>query len=166
MRTEFEQVVKDFDRAMRKHAARRCRDGILDPEELMQEAWIDIWRNWHFIGTANHRPALIIRMLHWTAAAMKKKAMADKRSAGTVVLEFDDNRWTVAPPQEIVVELRMVSERLDEMSPRERDVLLRRAMGDTLGEIGSTYEVSKERVRQIENVARLRLTTRRITSKS
>jgi RNA polymerase sigma factor (sigma-70 family) len=38
-------------------------------------------------------------------------------------------------------------------NPRQRDILLRRADGDTLEEIGNDMALSRERVRQIEEVA-------------
>ena len=43
---------------------------------------------------------------------------------------------------------------LDALSSRERDILLRRAMGESLLEISDDWGVSKERIRQIEFEAR------------
>jgi RNA polymerase sporulation-specific sigma factor len=42
---------------------------------------------------------------------------------------------------------------LEMLSGRERDIVERRLNGETLGEISLTYEISKERIRQLESLA-------------
>lgn len=56
-----------------------------------------------------------------------------------------------APVQDSRAELSQV---LDHLSGRGGEILVRCAMGEDLGEIGDDMGISKERVRQIKNVAR------------
>ena len=61
---------------------------------------------------------------------------------------------TTQPRQEDYAEL---SHTLARLTGRSGEVLTRRAMGETLEEIGNDLGVTRERVRQIENAARAKL---------
>ena len=54
---------------------------------------------------------------------------------------------------EIASIVEQLKTRISPKSDRAREVLLRRALGNTLEEIGATYGITRERVRQMENKA-------------
>lgn len=54
-------------------------------------------------------------------------------------------------------ELELVSAGLQELEPRDRDILIRRCQDETLEAIGADYGLTRERVRQIEHRAIERL---------
>lgn len=48
-------------------------------------------------------------------------------------------------------------EKSDKLKPKEKEILLKRLDGKTLERIGKKYKVSAERIRQIEEVALIKL---------
>lgn len=155
---DFDQTYRDYRAAVRRHAVTRSLNGLLDPEEIAQEAWLNIWLAWPKIREEAKPAGLILCILHRTATAMRNRANAPMR-ARTNVVPFDETiDIAVAPTQEDAVELTLVAERLDRIPPRERDVLIARALGDSSREIGDRLGVGREWVRQLELRARNSLT--------
>lgn len=163
---DFNQTYRDYRVAMRRHAERRCRDGSMDPEEVVQEAWLRVWQNWDLIKVAEKPGGLMLRLLHQAATVIHRAGRANKRSGKTLSVDlFGTDEYPlvpaaliVRPTQEDAVDLKRVSERLDRIPERQRAILVDRVLGDSLGDIGERLGLSAERVRQIEAQARKRLT--------
>jgi RNA polymerase sigma factor (sigma-70 family) len=95
--------------------------------------------------------------IYWAMRGVMSKER-DARKRKLRIVDDPEGHWAatigMAPTQLKHVEL---SQTLDEMKGREGDILMRRAMGERLCEIGATLGVCKERVRQIEKRERQRL---------
>jgi RNA polymerase sigma-32 factor len=104
---------------------------------------------------------------------MEQRLAANDQSLNAPLSEGGDENWqdfladTRPTPEEAVISLRddrrrsaWLAEALDELSPRERRIIRERRLRDvsaTLEELGRELGVSKERVRQLETRALLKL---------
>jgi RNA polymerase sigma-32 factor len=105
--------------------------------------------------------------------SMEQRLAANDQSLNAPLAEGSDEHWqdfladTRPTPEEAVVSLRddrrrsaWLAEALDELSPRERRIIRERRLREvsaTLEELGRELGVSKERVRQLESRALLKL---------
>jgi RNA polymerase sigma-32 factor len=115
--------------------------------------------------------------------SMEQRLAANDQSLNAPLSEGGEEHWqdfladTRPTPEEAVISLRddrrrsaWLAEALDELSPRERRIIHERRLrenGTTLEELGRALGVSKERVRQLESRALLKLRasmTRRVDS--
>lgn len=115
------------------------------------------------IITALHRWASFREdggMWNWLSLTMRATAQDGRKRAARSIDVVDDpeghhlSRVPMHPRQEDYVEL---SQALARVSGRERDVLVRRVMGDTCREIANDNGLSVQRVQQIELKARERV---------
>lgn len=82
---------------------------------------------------------------HWNLLALKRKQEKD----------FDTKLFAELKDDEIK---SLLNELLENLTDRERDIINSRFfMNKTLQEVGDMYQLTKERVRQIENQVLLRL---------
>ncbi|WP_312405267.1 sigma-70 family RNA polymerase sigma factor [Rhizobium sp.] len=101
---------------------------------------------------------------NWLSLTMRACAQERRKAARRMLTLVDDgdgryaNRMALQPPQ-----LRQIEaiETVRAIKGRDGDALVRLAMGDTLDEIGRKLGVSRERVRQICERGRSRLTALR-----
>jgi len=115
--------------------------------------------------------------------SMEQRLAGNDQSLNAPLSEGGEEHWqdfladTRPTPEEAVISLRddrrrsaWLAEALDELSPRERRIIHERRLCEdstTLEELGRALGVSKERVRQLESRALLKLRasmTRRVTS--
>src|ERR1700722_18577321 len=104
---------------------------------------------------------------------MEQRLAANDQSLNAPLAEGGEEHWqdfladTRPTPEEVVISLRddrrrsaWLAEALDELSPRERRIIRERRLREvsaTLEELGRELGVSKERVRQLESRALLKL---------
>lgn len=72
----------------------------------------------------------------------------------------DDQETTIGDMQELAHQRRMIAKALDQFSERERQIFIDRRIQNerpTLGELGKKFDISPERVRQIEHSVFLKL---------
>lgn len=105
---------------------------------------LENWQNFH--GDTS-------KMWNWIYWQMRGviSNKRDKRKLEVVDSQFHYDSATTPPSQLDYAEL---SDTLRRMAGREGDVLMRRAMGFKLREVGKQMGISTERVRQIEEQAR------------
>ncbi len=92
--------------------------------------------------------------LKWQMRGVISNAAVSAKRSPVLVDERHGLRVTYRPRQEDYAELSGVLRR---MSGREADILVRRAMGDSLREIAADEGLSMERTRQLGERARVRL---------
>lgn len=118
-----------------------------DPESLVQETNVfALSRHTNFRGDPTQPKSGF-----WNWLQLNMRSMAQSQRRRPLVQQ---DKTTTQPVQEDYAEL---SRTLSRLTGRSGQVLTRRAMGDTLEEIGNDLAVSRERVRQIENEARAKL---------
>lgn len=141
--TAFDARLLAYLPALRRLAARLSKD----PEALVNDTVV-----WALEKHANFRPDG--GFYNWLQINMRSIAQAQRkrRRVETVALERHDA--ATQPSQEAAVDLACVRMRLGN---RDAVVLARRAAGATLEEIGVDLGVTRERVRQIEERARVEL---------
>lgn len=155
---------ESYDAALLKHM-RLCQKMAAkydrqNREEFAQDLLTYLLDKWHHynptyaFSTWVHMSALSVHSGRYRA----KNAAC--RSAPTVSMDADPdyqgkiNAYTHEDP-ESVIDLANVIARLQ--GTRGGEMLLRRAMGDCLREIGAVHGISKERVRQIVQAERKKL---------
>jgi RNA polymerase sigma factor (sigma-70 family) len=117
------------------------QDAILSMLHLAPKCRMETFRVW---------AQLILRR---TAGNNKRSARALKRSARFVTI--DDDTIIAQAAQEVACDLRTAIEALDQI--KHGEIVVRRAMGDRLAEIGMMRGTHKEAVRQLESKARAKL---------
>lgn len=95
----------------------------------------------------------IMRGIHSNRSIKDKKAIKTSDKSEEVLAIG----WPIDANQDDYVEL---SQTLDYLKGRDREILLRRAMGDELAAIGKDMGLGRERVRQLEELARNALVSR------
>jgi RNA polymerase primary sigma factor len=78
----------------------------------------------------------------------------DGACLGDLIAGGDNPETELAEREWGAVSAEMLADALAFLPPKAADVLRRRAEGETLEEIGQSYEISRERVRQIEKLAK------------
>jgi RNA polymerase sigma factor (sigma-70 family) len=78
----------------------------------------------------------------------------DDRSLGEVVADEDNPEAEVAERESAAFLASKLEQAMATLSPMAVEVLRRRAEGETLEEIGTSHGLSKERIRQIETLAK------------
>jgi RNA polymerase primary sigma factor len=150
---------------------RRVRPTHIDREELISEGMLALYRSvqsfnpWSGFRFSTYACNAILR-------AFGRRIQTENRRSSRSPVQFDPlldkGAWAVDPRQS---EVELYAERLNrimdngaaELTPTERLVLSRRfphnpdAHRQTLAEIGREISVSKERVRQIQNIALAKL---------
>lgn len=118
-----------------------------DPESLLQDLNVfALSRHTNFRGDPSQPKS---GFWNWLQLNMRSMAQSQRRRSVPPKGEI-----TTQPIQEDYAEL---SRTLARLTGRSGAVLTRRAMGETLEEVGNVLGVSRERVRQIENAARAKL---------
>lgn len=98
---------------------------------------------------------------NWLSLTMRACAQERRKAARRAIQTVDDadgryaSRMAMSAPQERQIE---AFETIRAMSGRDGEALARLAMGDTLEEIGQSYGVGRERIRQLCERERSRLT--------
>lgn len=146
---DFEQTVKDYSPWLRTHAARRCTDGRVDPEELLQETWIEAWRLWPKIGGYKNIGGMLIKVMVWIASRLWRAGGAAARQTRFVSLDEWDASTTGG--QEDAVLLRDTVAAMQRSLPAKTvDMMTRVALGDSYREIaadaGVVYQACQQRV--------------------
>lgn len=118
-----------------------------DPESLVQDLNVfALSRHTNFRGDPTQPKS---GFWNWLQLNMRSMAQSQRRKPVP-----PKGETTTQPIQEDYAEL---SRTLARLTGRNGQVLTRRAMGDSLIEIGNDLGVTRERVRQIENAARAKL---------
>jgi len=159
-----EEGIEDFNKRLvdwlpfLRKIARRMERRAQDREDLVNETVaVSVARRRTFNPSGSF-PA-------WLAFQMRErvKHMRRQRSVSAISYSSDGDggaqstvidRVGEPPRQDNIVEL---SQALERMEGRGKTVLLRRAMGDELHDIGDEWGITRERVRQIEARAREKL---------
>lgn len=153
---DFDATVRNYRAALTRRCARMCRSGWMDPEDLQQEFWLDVAKMWPRIEPDVGITALLFQILRSTVSRLIRARNTRSRTGFEVPLE-DWDGGAVAADQETAVELSRAIDAIDRLPDRQRQVLVARALGEELGEIGDRMGVTRQRVNQIETTARQRL---------
>lgn len=106
--------------------------------------------------------AIYRRMIRCREKLVRRQAVslnAEGKTEGTLLHTLACNKpqpWESMQGMDLKRSVMMAMQSLDE---RSREILHRRSEGETLDEIGATYDLSKERVRQIRDKALRQLKT-------
>lgn len=148
---DFDARLLGYMPHLKRLASRLCNNAD-EREELVQESLAYILSHW-----TSFRPDG--GFYNWITLCMRHKAQDKRRREAkrkTRITFVDDEESMVAasylPNQLDRLELLQTLEQLD--SNRHGEVVLRRAMGEGLREIADEYGVSKERIRQREELGR------------
>ena len=118
------------------------------------------------LDTYGANGALVDYLQRFQKGQIPSRSILDEL-AGLENLQPVDRRFIDADSGQGQTTFEIISAILPELNDRHRDILKRRYGFDgpveTLGEIGADYEVSRERIRQIENIAIGRLTKKEVT---
>lgn len=126
-------------------------------DDLVTDTMIYCMRNWQSFREEGG----FYNWLYWSLRGLVSNKKGAVKARVTLVQDSDGvfaATRGIAPSQLDYVEL---CQTMRSMSARGGGVVIRRAMGDTLPEIGAAIGVTAERVRQIENKERGRLLKRR-----
>lgn len=118
-----------------------------DPQSLVQDVNVfALSRHTNFRGDPTQPKS---GFWNWLQLNMRSMAQAKRQK-----IPDKEQESTTSASQEYYTDL---SRTLARLTGRNGQVLTRRAMGDTLEEIGKDLGVTRERIRQIENAARAQL---------
>jgi RNA polymerase sigma factor (sigma-70 family) len=151
---EFDRKLLAYEPAIRKMARRIAKHDDAT-EELFQQAMLLMLRR--------HTNCRLEMFWTWASFNVRNAAQefiiynsTQSRSADVRSLDtFEELPFGVDATQHKNAELSAV---IGNLRGREGEMVLRHAMGDTLDEIGQDYGIGKERVRQLIERERLRLT--------
>lgn len=101
---------------------------------------------------ASHRLSGKSRCRHEAAGYCLSLNMDD---IGPLASDLVEDRETSDPDSALL--MLTLSRAIDQLPPKDRDIVLYRLRGETLQEVGRRYDVTRERVRQIEAIAVERL---------
>ena len=148
---EFDARIMAYVPGMRAKAAkyRKTREGRDDLVTDTIAYCLDHWQNFRADGGLHN-------WIMWQMrGVVKNNGAYDRVRKGVFVdSEFHIDTASTPPTQHQSAEL---SAALSHMTGRDGGVLLRRAMGDGLEEIGADLGISRERVRQLEERARVKV---------
>lgn len=118
-----------------------------DPEEVAQEAAAWLLKNWRSYRVDGGFYGWIY--WHVRYIAKTKREYNERRSGIRVPLDEELTRaLAVEPTQDGYVTLSQVFDYANETS--DGRIVLRRAMGEGLGEIGADYGITRQRIQQLE----------------
>lgn len=140
----YDRAVTDHIPLMRRIASRL---GIKDRDDFVQDVCAEMFVRW-----SCHSDRFKFATWVWICAInvttkRKIESRALKRSGRTVPMDLCSTMPATAANQEEFAELADVLSRMS--GTRDSEVLIRHAMGETLSEIGRDYGIRKERVRQL-----------------
>lgn len=142
---DFDATVKAYSGWLRYHADQRCRNGVIDPEEVMQETWIEVWRNWPTINAMEKRGGILMHIMHQSATKLWRLTQAHSRRGVRVQLE-DWNAGGAMGNQEDAVHLAEAEQAIATLPGWTPDAMRRVAIGDQFSEIAADYGVSRQAV--------------------
>ncbi|MEG3175839.1 hypothetical protein U1872_06325 [Sphingomonas sp. RB3P16] len=151
---DFDITVRGYRAAMMRRAQWRCRNGGLDPEELLQEFWLIIWRQWDVLAAVERLSGLLFCILDRTANLMWRDLHRRKRSSDLVSFE-DWHEPAIAGAQEAAVGIDWALRRL---APRARSSVVAHVLGNTAAEIAAAEGISEAAVTKRLRDARRSLT--------
>jgi len=135
-------------------------------DEIQSLAALSVWfalRRWQQTkGSLSHWLALYSRGLGRSLIRkikLKLSSLYDPVGDDQDDLTLEDTLASDTPPPETVLSRKAFQEMLSSLPKRHRKVLTWRLQGETFGEIGKRLGVSRERARQLEAEARVRLRT-------
>ena len=157
----FDAAVLAYCPALRAYINKSVPAG--KREDALQDVLEYIFAHWRNFRISNSaipygQGSGFYTWLMWQARGCLKNAAERKRPTLVLIDSYKRYHGQVAPRQEDIVAAGQVIERL---ADRRGSVVLRRAMGFGLAEIGADMGISKERVRQLEIAGREKLTRQR-----
>lgn len=157
--TTMQQRPKEFDAHVMqwmpflKKMAAKLESKSQDREDLVHETIVVALRRWSSYNPENSLPTwLVYQMRERVKFLRKQRSVTSVCCAGSVL-----DCAGVSPRQDKIVELNQV---ISKMRDGEKVVLLARADGETLEDVGSEIGVSSQRVHQLETAARICLRKR------
>lgn len=150
--TEYDRQVIAYTPYVRRMAYKWCsrHPANGDPADFVQDVMTEAFHRYPLYD-AKYTFGVWMRFIcRVIMDRRKKKSMTYEARARRVP---DDGAMAIGVPanQQECAELSQVLARL---TGRGGEIIVRCAMGDELGEIGADMGISKERVRQLKNVAR------------
>ena len=70
MNPDFTVTVRNYQETMLRRARHLCRDGVTDPEEVVQEMWFDAWKVWSQVDPQRGLTAFLFLLLDRAAIRM------------------------------------------------------------------------------------------------
>lgn len=130
----------------------------IDPHTIVQDAMVSACTNWASFRQTPGNPYFgFFTWLQWkvraNVSAYKRRLSSRIVTVSVEILRAEPVRITL-PAQEAATDLARV---MAVLTPRERNVLLRRVAGEQLVAIGADIGVSKQRASQIESGARAKV---------
>jgi RNA polymerase sigma factor (sigma-70 family) len=150
---EFDARLMSYYPHLRR-LAYKLTNSRTEQEDLMQDTIAYVLSHWTSFRPDGGFYNWITLCMRHVAQNCRRKAQLRSSYMPTVSDERAMLNCAVQPEQEKCAEL---SSTLADMSGRGGRALLRRAMGDTLEQIGARIGVGRERARQITEKERLRL---------
>lgn len=154
---EFDARVMQYYPHLRRLSFKLTRN-VNEQEELLHDTIAHLLENWTKFRPDGGFYNWITFMMRYLAQENRRKVRRRANRAPTV---NDEKAMAAAATDPNQFDSAALREALSHL-PQSRDgqVLIRRAMGDTLVEIAADYGISNERARQIESQERKRLKAR------
>lgn len=142
---DFHTTYKANASLVKRIATQRAK-GILDPDELAQEAWLEVWRQWPAIRRYNGKIAGTVAHIANRVASWAWRNHTAQRRSGVMVPIEEWNGGVAHAEQEATV-MRREAVRAVANDTDRRAVAMRMA-GYELPEIGERLGVSRQMVQQ------------------
>ncbi|WP_164903082.1 sigma-70 family RNA polymerase sigma factor [Rhizobium leguminosarum] len=158
---EFDARLMSYYPHLRRLAG-KLTNNKAEHEDLVQDSIEHILANWQKFRPDGGFYNWITFLMRNVAQEKRRKERRRSKHAFMVSDERAMASVSMAPNQIDSLELRQTLAAIPE--GRDGEIVMRRAMGDTLGEIGADYGVGRERARQLEErgLALLRKRVRRV----
>lgn len=129
-------------------AARRTRDGNSDADDLTQEIWLTVWRNWEKLqGLPYPLGGILKRIAHQVATWDWRRRIRSKRVGAVVPLE-DFHHPSEGARQDDSVMLAEVLLAIEQLPEKQRAAIIGSALGDDLKAIAEPEGVSRQAIQQ------------------